>query len=160
ALNDVSHLSCWGLRQGPGCTEKIRAGCKISSPAGGRERGRPAGRGAVGRDQCFSGEHPVGLFADSTRLELILQRTLNLFARRALCGCLLDGVYLALGRIGGARCATLKGYASYDCRIQRPPPRASTCERTRPLLCARIARARVPQSEAEADVEREARHAA
>src|SRR5262249_54011992 len=23
----------------------------------------PPGRGAVGRDQCFSGEHPVGLFA-------------------------------------------------------------------------------------------------
>src|SRR5262249_13240558 len=52
-----------------------RAGCKTSSLAGGRERGRPAGRGAVGRDQCFSGEHPVGLFADRTRLELILQRT-------------------------------------------------------------------------------------
>ncbi|HJZ76422.1 MAG TPA: hypothetical protein VKE51_32025, partial [Vicinamibacterales bacterium] len=48
------------------------------SLAGGRERGRPAGRGAVGRDQCFSGEHPVGLFADRTRLELILQRTLRI----------------------------------------------------------------------------------
>src|SRR5262249_59186399 len=50
----------------------LRAGCKISSLAGGRERGRPAGRGAVSRDECFSGEHPVGLFADRTRLELIL----------------------------------------------------------------------------------------
>src|SRR5262249_31063714 len=58
----------------------LRAGCKISSLAGGRERGRPAGRGAVGRDQCFSGEHPVGLFADRTRLELILQSTLSSFA--------------------------------------------------------------------------------
>src|SRR5262252_8121577 len=56
---------------------ELRAGCKISSLAGGRERGRPAGRGAVGRDKCSSGEHPVGLFADRTRLELILQRTLN-----------------------------------------------------------------------------------
>src|SRR5215831_15635554 len=55
----------------------LRAGCKISSLAGGRERGRPAGRGAVGRDKCSSGEHPVGLFADRTRLELILQRTLS-----------------------------------------------------------------------------------
>src|SRR5262249_9608200 len=56
-----------------------RAGCKISSLAGGREQGRPAGGGAVGRDQCFSGEHPVGLFADRTRLELILQRTQRVF---------------------------------------------------------------------------------
>src|SRR5262249_43852379 len=56
----------------------LRARCKISSLAGGRERGRPAGRGAVCRDQCFSGEHPVGLFADRTRLELIFQRTLHL----------------------------------------------------------------------------------
>src|SRR5262245_51046616 len=38
-----------------------------------------AGRGAVGRDECFSGEHPVGLFADRTRLELILQRTLRIW---------------------------------------------------------------------------------
>src|SRR5262245_4821397 len=60
----------------------LRAGCKISSLAGGRERGRPAGRGAVGRDQCFSGEHPVGLFADRTRRELTLQRTLR--ARRTI----------------------------------------------------------------------------
>ena len=35
--------------------------------AGGRERGRPARRGAVSRDQGFSGEHRVGLFADRTR---------------------------------------------------------------------------------------------
>ena len=35
--------------------------------AGGRERGRPAGRGAVSRDKCMSGELPVVLFADRTR---------------------------------------------------------------------------------------------
>ena len=46
---------------------QFRAGCQISSPAGVRERGRPAGRGAVSRDTCCSGEHPVGLFADRIR---------------------------------------------------------------------------------------------
>src|SRR5262245_57328739 len=63
----------------------FRAGCKTSSLAGGREGGRPAGRGAVGRDQCFSGEHPVGLFADRTRLGLILQRLVIPTARSREC---------------------------------------------------------------------------
>ena len=43
--------------------------------AGGRERGRPAGRGAVSRDKCTSGEHPVGLFADRTRKKLLAGET-------------------------------------------------------------------------------------
>ena len=32
----------------------LRARCRISLLAGGRERGRPAGRGAESRDKCFS----------------------------------------------------------------------------------------------------------
>jgi hypothetical protein len=39
--------------------------------AGGRERGRPARRGAVSRHKGSSGEHLVGLFADRTRYELL-----------------------------------------------------------------------------------------
>jgi hypothetical protein len=39
----------------------------VSKPvAGGRERGRPAGRGAPPTYKRFWREHPVGLFADRT----------------------------------------------------------------------------------------------
>ena len=36
-------------------------------PAGGRERGAPVGAQVVSRDERFSTEHPLGLFADGPR---------------------------------------------------------------------------------------------
>jgi len=48
--------------------------------AGGRERGRPAGRGAVSRYKRTSGEHPVGLFADRTRHALLGNPSTSAFA--------------------------------------------------------------------------------
>src|SRR4029077_12427080 len=52
----------------------------MTPPAGARERARPAGRGAVSRDESFSGEHPVGLFADRTRAHRFCNALLT-FAR-------------------------------------------------------------------------------